>query len=91
MFKHESIIYREPTVEEIQWCHDNNFEYIISERLVDAQGYSPDDLDMGYITVTTFIDKSVKNKSKLYTVVDIISILVLYITFKFFKLIGGAK
>lgn len=87
MFKHESIIYREPTKEEIQWCHNNNFEYIITQRMVDAQGYSPDDLDMEYIAVTIFIDKSVKNNSKLYAVVDIIItisfISFIYITFKF--------
>lgn len=84
MFKHESIIYREPTVEEIQWCHDNNFEYIISERLVEAQGYSPDDLDTDYITATIFIDKSIKKKSILRVLVEIvISALVLYITLKF--------
>ena len=83
MFKHESIIYREPTAEEIQWCHDNNFEYIISERLVEAQGYSPDDLDMEYITATIFIDKSIKKKSALRVLVEIvISALVLYMTLK---------
>ena len=87
MFKHESIIYREPTVEEIQWCHDNNFEYIVSERLVDAQGYSPDDMDMDYMTTTIFIDKSIKNKSVLRVLVEIvISALVLYIALKFLKI-----
>ena len=87
MFKHESIIYREPTAEEIQWCYDNNFEYIISERLVEAQGYSPDDLDMEYITATIFIDKSIKKKSVLRVLVEIaISALVLYITLKFLNI-----
>ena len=87
MFKHESIIYREPTAEEIQWCHDNNFEYIVSERLVEAQGYSPDDLDMEYITATIFIDKSIKKKSILRVLVEIvISALVLYMTLKFLKI-----
>lgn len=87
MFKHESIIYREPTVEEIQWCHDNNFEYIVSERLVEAQGYSPDDMDIDYMTTTIFIDKSIKNKSVLRVLVEIvISALVLYITLKFLKI-----
>ena len=87
MFKHESIIYREPTVEEIQWCHDNNFEYIVSERLVEAQGYSPDNMDMDYMTTTIFIDKSIKNKSVLCVLVEIvISALVLYITLKFLKI-----
>ena len=87
MFKHESIIYREPTAEEIQWCHDNNFEYIISERLVEAPGYSPDDIDMHYITTTIFIDKSIKNKSVLHILVEIvISALVLYMTLKFLNI-----
>ena len=84
MFKHESIIYREPTEEEIQWCHDNNFEYIISERLVEAQGYSPDDMDMEYITATIFIDKSIKKKSTPHALVElVISTLVLYMALKF--------
>lgn len=87
MFKHESIIYREPTAEEIQWCHDNNFEYIVSERLVEAPGYSPDDMDTDYITTTIFIDKSIKKKSVLHVLVEIvISALVLYMTLKFLKI-----